>query len=318
MQKKYVAGKTERILTLYRKLNSGEVVNKAKLAEQMGVDGRTIQRDIDDLRTYFANETAALRPAPEIVFDRGEKGFRLQTGAEKMTGSQALVVGKILLESRALVKDELQPLLDKLVGNCVPENTQDKIREMLENEEFHYVEPRHQCEIVQRVWDLDLAVQKHQFVEISYTKQGELEVIKRLVKPVGILFSEFYFYMVAFIHDEETKENKYLAPAIYRIDRINSYEIQNRHFSVPYKDRFEEGEFRKRIQFMYGGELQRLIFEYSGKSVEAILDRLPTARIMSHENEKYTIKAEVFGTGIDIWLRSQGDSIKVISRKNIR
>ena len=36
------------------------------------------------------------------------------------------------------------------------------------------------------------------------------------------------------------------------------------HFSVPYKDRFQEGEMRKRIQFMYGGELQRIRFEYTG------------------------------------------------------
>ena len=30
------------------------------------------------------------------------------------------------------------------------------------------------------------------------------------------------------------------------------------HFRVPYRDRFEEGEFRKRVQFMYGGKLERI------------------------------------------------------------
>lgn len=87
---------------------------------------------------------------------------------------------------------------------------------------------------------------------------------------------------------------------------------------MPYTDRFEEGEFRKRIQFMYGGKLRRVKFKYWGYSVEAVLDKLPTARILSeeiHEDGKrtvYTISAEVFGDGIDMWLRSQGDNIEVI------
>ena len=77
------------------------------------------------------------------------------------------------------------------------------------------------------------------------------------------------------------------------------------------KDRFEEGEFRKRIQFMFGGKLRKVKFEYTGYSVEAVLDRLPTAKIVSEKDGKYIIEAEVFGDGIDMWLRSQGDRIKV-------
>lgn len=63
---------------------------------------------------------------------------------------------------------------------------------------------------------------------------------------------------------------------------------------------------------MYGGKLKKVKFEYSGFSVEAILDRLPTAKILTENNGKYTIQAEVFGDGIDMWLRSQGDMVKIL------
>ena len=63
---------------------------------------------------------------------------------------------------------------------------------------------------------------------------------------------------------------------------------------------------------MYGGKLRRLKFEYSGKSVEAVLDRLPTAKIISEGDGKYVLSAEVFGSGIDMWLRSQGESVKLL------
>ena len=129
------------------------------------------------------------------------------------------------------------------------------------------------------------------------------------------MFSEYYFYLAAFIDDEKVRENFNVIndsfPTIYRIDRIQRLKVLEERFSIPYKDRFEEGEFRKRIQFMFGGKLRKVKFEYTGYSVEAVLDRLPTAKIVSEKDGKYIIEAEVFGDGIDMWLRSQGDRIKV-------
>ena len=88
------------------------------------------------------------------------------------------------------------------------------------------------------------------------------------------------------------------------------------HFRVPFKDRFQEGEMRKRIQFMYGGELQRIRFEYTGPSLEAVLDRLPTARVEKKTPAGWILTAEVFGKGIDMWLKSQGDMVKRLDEKS--
>ena len=133
------------------------------------------------------------------------------------------------------------------------------------------------------------------------------------------MFSEFYFYIVGFIVPKDGEvihfeiEND-LCPTIYRIDRIQEYTITNDHFRVPYEKRFEEGEFRKRIQFMYSGKLQKIKFYYKGKSIEAVLDRLPTAKVLSTDENGYLVFAEVFGEGLDIWLRSHGDMVEVVSR----
>ncbi len=45
---------------------------------------------------------------------------------------------------------------------------------------------------------------------------------------------------------------------------------------------------------------------------EAVLDRLPTARISDEEDGVYTT-AEVFGKRGEIWVRSQGDSISDVT-----
>lgn len=63
---------------------------------------------------------------------------------------------------------------------------------------------------------------------------------------------------------------------------------------------------------MYGGKIRKVKFSYIGDSLEAILDRLPTAKLIDEEDGKYILTAEVFGKGIDMWFRSQSDLIKII------
>ena len=86
-------------------------------------------------------------------------------------------------------------------------------------------------------------------------------------------------------------------------------ELLDEWFRIPRINRFEEGEFRKRIQFMFGGKLRKVRFKYLGESVEAVLDRLPTAKVIGEEDGAYVVVAEVFGKGIDMWVRSQGELI---------
>ena len=102
------------------------------------------------------------------------------------------------------------------------------------------------------------------------------------------------------------------------MDRIANYEIQKEHFKVNYTDRIEEGEFRKKIQFMQSGPLMDLTFRFSGASLQAVLDRLPTARVVSQDDDGAIIEAKVFGKGIKMWLLSQGPFVEVLKPVEFR
>lgn len=309
--------KIQRVLQLYAKLSDGYVVNKSEEAQNYGVNERSIQRDIDDIRCFLDADSERTGIINSVIYDRAEKGYRLETLYKiRLTNSEVLALCKILLDSRAFTKEEMVGMLDKLITCCVPKNNQSLVQELISNEEFHYVEPRHKSEFIDRLWDIGQAIRNSQYIEIKYQGVQGSTVKTRKLKPVAIMFSEYYFYMTAFIEDKVVRENFRVLedafPTIYRVDRIQSIKILDEHFKIPYKDRFEEGEFRKRVQFMYGGKLRKVKFQYSGFSVEAVLDRLPTAQIISEENGVYTITAEVFGDGIDMWLRSQGDLVRLV------
>ena len=151
-----------------------------------------------------------------------------------LSNSEILAVCKILLESRSMRRDEMLPILDKLVDCCVPEENKRAVQQMIGNEKLHYIEPHHGQPVLRGV------DRKQSF---------------------------------------ENPEDLY--PTIYRIDRICAFRATGEHFTPAYARRFQEGEFRRRVQFMYGGRLQKSRFRYTGPSIEAVLDRLPTAEILS-------------------------------------
>ncbi len=302
--------KSARLLEIYSRLSEGAVLKKSELAQDFHVTQRSIQRDIEDLRCFFAERHLE----QDVIYDTKLRGYRLiQATPKGLSNSEILAVCKILLESRSMRKDEMLPILDKLIFCAVPESSQKAVKALIANEELHYVEPHHNRPILDGLWEIGQAIKNQQIIEIEYERMKEPRLVRRRVQPVGIMFSEYYFYLTAFLEDKTDFENPDdLFPTIYRIDRIHSFKVLDEHFRIPYTSRFEEGEFRKRIQFMYGGKLERVKFRYSGPSIEAVLDRLPTARILSQDENGWTVEAEAFGKGIEMWLRSQGEYIEAV------
>ena len=65
---------------------------------------------------------------------------------------------------------------------------------------------------------------------------------------------------------------------------------------------------------MWPGPLRTIRFEFSGPSVQAVLDKLPTAKIIERlGGNRYLIEAQTYGDGIKMWLLSQGAWVKVTS-----
>lgn len=317
--KKDKMGKSERVLRMYDLLMCGKFINKSQAARQFDVDEKSIQRDLDEIRCYLHERVNEFGVRNELIYDRKQNGYRLETEeGMRFSNEEVLAITKILLDSRAFTKEEMMRMLDKLIECCVPPENQKLVSELIANERYHYIEPQHHKVFIDKMWLIGQAIHEKRYIEITYERTKDRKLVNRKIQPQAILFSEFYFYLVAHI-DNIDKEKEFdeatdMFPTIYRMDRIRDLKVSEEHFSIPYKDHFEEGEYRKRIQFMYGGKLQRTKFWYKGTSVEAVLDRLPTAKIIKEEDGRFLITAETFGKGIDMWLRSQGDYVEVIKK----
>lgn len=69
--------KNSRILDMYERLCAGKTLNKSEEALRFGIDERSVQRDIDDIRAYLAERSISSGDDRQVVYDRQKKGFLL-------------------------------------------------------------------------------------------------------------------------------------------------------------------------------------------------------------------------------------------------
>ncbi len=199
--------KTRRVLEMYSRLVQGDIIRSSEEALKYGIDTRSVKRDIDELKSFFADQRMEGRDTRKVIYSKSAKGYKLvdeieDRRTEFLTNSEILAVCKILLESRAFVKDEMMPVIEKLVRCCTPKEEMNVVKRLIQNEKFYYLEPHHGKRFINVFWKISMAVLKQQYIIIWYQKLKKKELVKRRIKPVGIMFSEYYFYLIAFIDDE--------------------------------------------------------------------------------------------------------------------
>lgn len=79
--------KSARLLVIYSRLASGDVLNKRELSQRFGTSERSVQRDMESLRCFFADQNLP----QDIVYDRSHQGYRLVQKEEAVfTNSEIL------------------------------------------------------------------------------------------------------------------------------------------------------------------------------------------------------------------------------------
>lgn len=73
--------KSARMLIIYSRLVNGETLNKAHLAQEFHVTVRSIQRDLESLRCFFAEQMMN----QDILYDPKAKGYSVAFGSSFIT-----------------------------------------------------------------------------------------------------------------------------------------------------------------------------------------------------------------------------------------
>lgn len=298
--------KTDRVIELFFRALKGESLSAQKLADEYRVSTRSISRDINNLKNFLA-EHSELLGYPELVYSNTDHCYNLSMD-NLLTNKELFSITKVLIGSRAFKKnEELLKLIEKLKKNTTLADRQ-KLEKLIRKELFHYNEINFDCQsIIDNIWKITDCIENRNIITITYLKMNR-EKVKRKIKPVSIIFSEFYFYLIAYKCETDTPNT----PIYFRIDRIIDTIVHREQYQLTKEQNVDEGLLREKSQFMWPGPTRRIRFEFTGPSEQAILDRIPTAKTIERKNGKLIIEAEVFGSGIKMFLLSQGAWVKVL------
>ena len=297
--------KEERLLKIFYVLLRGEEVRISDLANQYNVSTRTISRDLELIKCILADNRELFGNA-EIIYDKSKRAYCLITDVI-LKANELLAVVEIMIGSRGLEKSELVNIVDKLQKQ-VSCNDKKKLSKLMQKELFAYKEIKHdEKNLIENLWKLSNIIEEKNIITITYFKMNR-EKVKRRIYPEAIMFSEYYFYLIA--HDAESGRVKY-----FRVDRIVDMLVHRQKYELAQIT--DEGKLRNEIQYMWPGKRQRIKFEFTGPSVQAVLDKIPKAEIVESKDGKYTIEAEVQGDGILFFLLSQGPWVKLLEPQDL-
>lgn len=122
------------------------MLKKKEYAEYFGVHERSIQRDIKSLKDFFG----------EMKVKNGDKralgGYILKRqGSRTLSKNEILAVCKILLESKAFIKEEMMPIIDTILDCCVNTEESQQLLSIIANEKFHYIGPKHNKPFIKKL-----------------------------------------------------------------------------------------------------------------------------------------------------------------------
>ena len=295
----------ERLLEIFFRGLRGEDLSVQRLADEYQVSSKSITRNLNDLKAFLA-EHRELVGNTELQYDHQNRCYHLYMD-EFLSSKELFALVEVMIGARAFSRMELLTLTDKLRRFTTAED-RGRLSELIRRELYHYPEVKHDCESVQdTLWQLVGHIRDRREITVEYYRMDRTCVTHR-IRPASVMFTDYYFYLIAYLPDHDPQR-----PTYFRVDRIRHITAHRKTFSPQDIPDFDEGLLRRRSLFMWPGPLRTIRFEFSGPSVQAVLDKLPTAKIIERRGGTYLIEAEVYGDGIKMWLLSQGSWVKVIS-----
>ena len=285
--------KKNRMLEIFFRAMKGENISVKNLADEYGVSSKSISRDLGEIKNFLC-ENRDLVGNTELKYAANSKTYYLEFD-NFLLSKELISIIKMMIGCRAFSKMEILDIITKL-KKFTSFNDRNMLEKIIMKEMYHYNEVNHDCKsVIDNLWQLTRCIHERIEISVSYYKISR-DMVERRLMPVAIMFSDYYFYLIAYRCDDNDWK-----PLYYRVDRIVNVIEHRKHFEIDREHDFDEGELRNKIRF-----------EYTGMSVQAILDKIPTAKVINKTGNAAIIEAETYGTGVNMFLLSQGSKVKAL------
>lgn len=300
--------KAERILTIFLRLYNGEWLTPKRLETEYGACEKTIREDFKFL-TNFIEDTSYFSGTLEKDFSHIPHRRYLKRKSQ-FSKKEILVMSKILLETRALNRDELSNLIDGML-NFLTEIDRKEVKEIIASEKLNYADLTNKQNRIDKIWEFSDFIRQKETVTLLYHSPTLATWKKHTVIFEALYFDDHYFYLKG--QDKET--NKKLD---FRLDRIKEWSVSVEKMpAINYRDKFRDGDVRALKTDAFSGEniTLKILYTYID---EVIIDKFPQAKIIERTKDGTIFEIEVQNTfGLKRYLISQLDALVVLSPQSL-
>lgn len=213
---------TTRVLSVLELLQSQKQISGTELARRLEVDLRTVRRYIVMLQDMGI----------PVESQRGRYGYySLRPGFKlpplMFTDEEALALTLGLLLSKRIGFATAAPAVEgslAKIERVLPARLRERVQALQKNLTLD-VKQVHTAPQQQIVWQIGLAVEKRQSINMIYQSWGG-EVSRRMADPYGVVFRMGYWYLVAYCHLRQEMRS-------FRIDRLQEVELLEKNFDRP-------------------------------------------------------------------------------------
>ena len=242
-------------------LEKGNDISKTDYLARFGISERTLKEDVSELKENLTE----LRPNMKVKYSRkyGSYHAQYEQGYGNLKYNQAVILSKILLESRALRKDEVADSYQEL------KIYQDQDKSLLP--------------AISAIFD---AIVDQRPLSFSYRKPGE-KVEEYKVFPISVIFDNHYFYCISYkLDDNFTCDYQFSEIRYFRVDRFQTIHKSENDLAFTLSPEQEarlitdEQVRYQAFSMLSGNEWARITFEYKGLYRDVLESDIPKLKLL--------------------------------------
>ncbi|MBM6753043.1 hypothetical protein H6A65_16405 [Mediterraneibacter glycyrrhizinilyticus] len=215
--------KVTRILIMYTELLEGKKIYKKSFCTDTGINRRTFDRDIEDIRLYFSESYIGY----DLIYDRSDESYYLDNYHREIPLSAMEVSFLIALvkSSQILRKDEYMQLAYNIIHTCVW-NKQEVLSEIFRKEINAYPQDVKKEALLKMQWDLQQCISERDIIRVTM-----LERYQKIISPLSLWISRGELYLIGCGMEEKLE--------VIPVRKIVSFKIEQKKFSRELEERFK-------------------------------------------------------------------------------
>lgn len=216
--------KITRVLMMHSKLLEGGKIYKKSFCEEMGIDRRTFDRDIEDIRLFLSESFYG----NELIYDRKNGSYHLENFFKQKALSAMEVVALLecLKSCCNLPKDEYSGLISSVLA-AGEQNKRKTMKEIAKRYLKCYDQENAQKTSLKMQWDLQQCIADCDWIHIHMKSQQVFHVA-----PVSIWIYAQETYLFGYLKGERLE--------VFRVADIEYFQMGHEKFPREWLDKFDE------------------------------------------------------------------------------